>query len=66
MSVTGVRKAMGIAQISHLDVTQSNCNPQNIVNHGSSHQQTQVLQHHLFFSCVTMLLYIFSISSICQ
>ncbi|XP_025423344.1 bromodomain-containing protein 7 [Sipha flava] len=41
MSVTGVRKAMGIAQISHLDVTQSNCNPPNVVNHGSSHQQTQ-------------------------
>jgi hypothetical protein len=50
MSVTGVRKAMGIAQISHLDVTQSNCNPPNVVNHGSSHQQTQVLYQCLFCS----------------
>lgn len=40
MSVTGVRKAMGIAQISHLDISQNNCHSPNI-NHGSSHQQTQ-------------------------
>lgn len=42
MSVTGVRKAMGIAQVSHLDVTQNNCHPSNLGNHGLSHQQTQV------------------------
>lgn len=42
MSVTGVRKAMGIAQISHLDISQSSCHPPTMVNHGSSHQQTQV------------------------
>lgn len=42
MSVTGVRKAMGIAQISHLDISQNNCHPPNLVSHGSSHQQTQV------------------------
>lgn len=43
MSVTGVRKAMGIAQISHLELNQNNCHPPNLVNHGSSHQQTQVI-----------------------
>lgn len=43
MSVTGVRKAMGIAQISHMDMSQNNCQSPNIINHGSSHQQTQVL-----------------------
>lgn len=44
MSVTGVRKAMGIAQISHLDVSPNNCHSSNIAaSHGSSHQQTQVL-----------------------
>lgn len=42
MSVTGVRKAMGIAQVSHLDVSPNNCHSANMVNHGSSHQQTQV------------------------
>lgn len=42
MSVTGVRKAMGIAQISHLELNQNNCHSPNLVNHGSSHQQTQV------------------------
>lgn len=43
MSVTGVRKAMGIAQISHLELNQNNCHHPNLVNHGSSHQQTQVI-----------------------
>jgi len=42
MSVTGVRKAMGVAQVSHLDASQNNCHSSNLVNHGSSHQQTQV------------------------
>jgi len=42
MSVTGVRKAMGIAQISHVDASQNNCHSPSLVNHGSSHQQTQV------------------------
>lgn len=43
MSVTGVRKAMGIAQVSHMDVTQNNCHPPNLGSHGLSNQQTQVL-----------------------
>lgn len=48
MSVTGVRKAMGIAQISHMDLSQNNCHSQNVVNHSSSHQQTQVMYRSLF------------------
>lgn len=60
MSVTGVRKAMGIAQVSHLDVSQNNCHPSSIVNHGSSHQQTQVLYFiELFYKLYILFLFLF-------
>ncbi|XP_050524286.1 bromodomain-containing protein 7 [Daktulosphaira vitifoliae] len=39
MSVTGVRKAMGVAQISQLDIGQSHCHTTNIIG---SNQPTQV------------------------
>lgn len=38
MSVTGVRKAMGVAQISQLDIGQNNCHTSNI----GSNQPNQV------------------------